>query len=127
MPFGPSQTIRDAVEKLIGAGSGFVIFDDGNDDEYVQFALESKGLMFNWPTMLAEYKEKLDDVAALLREFQFQEGAGDLDVGAYDIADDGINAQFGKDVDRIERFTLEAFRRLFGKSEWLKLNARVDD
>lgn len=127
MPFGPSETIRDAVEKLIAAGSGFVIFDDGKKDEYVQFAFEPKGLMFNWPTMLPSYEAKIEDVAALLREFDFHEASDDLDVGTYEVADDGIDAQFGKDVDRIERFTLEAFHRLFAQSEWLKLNANVEE
>ena len=127
MPFGPSQTIRDAVEKLIAAGAGFVIFDDGDEDEYVQYALEPEGLMFNWPTMLPSYEEKLGDVAALLRKFEFREASTNLEVGMYEISEDGIYAQFGKDIDRIERFTLEVFRRLFGKSEWLKLNARVDE
>src|SRR2546426_11451858 len=127
MPFGPSQTIREAVEKLIAAGAGFVIFDDGKEDEYVQFSLEPKGLMFNWPTMLPSYEEKLDEVAALLREFDFHEATQNLEVGSFEIADDGIYAQFGKDVDRIERFTLETFSRLFAQSEWLKLNVRVDE
>ena len=52
MPFGPSETIRDAVKKLLEQKEGFVVFDDGKDDEYVQYSLEPRGLMFNWPTML---------------------------------------------------------------------------
>ena len=127
MPFGPSETIRAAVEKLIAAGSGFVIFDDGKEDEYVQFSLEPKGLMFNWPTMLPSYQARLEDVAALLGEFEFHEASADHDVGTYEVAEEGIYAQFGKDVDRIERFTLESFRRLFAQSEWLKLNANVEE
>jgi hypothetical protein len=53
MPFGPSETIRDAVKKLLDQKEGFVIFDDGKDDEYVQYSL--------------------------LRELDFREASGDLD------------------------------------------------
>ena len=126
MPFGPSETIRDAVKKLLDQKEGFVIFDDGKDDEYVQYSLEPHGLMFNWPTMLPSYAARVGEVAALLRELDFREASGDLDIRTYEVANDGVYAQFGRDAERIESFTLEAFRRFFGQSEWLKLRARVE-
>ena len=36
--------IRDALDRLLTSNSGFMIFDDGKENEYVQYSLEKEGL-----------------------------------------------------------------------------------
>lgn len=104
MPFGASDTIRKAIEKLLasrppGEPGGFVIFDDGHDGDFVQFGLVEKGLYLFWP---AVSRIPANRVAALLP--------------SPDIEDDGVYADFGRDAGAVERFTLRAFRELFGRN-----------
>ena len=113
MPFGPSDTIRKAIDELLasrpqGEAGGFVIFDDGHDGDFVQFGLIEKGLYLFWP---AVSRIPADRVAALL--------------SSPDIEDDGVYADFGRDVAEVERFTLRAFRELFGRNPE-KLNVQLE-
>jgi hypothetical protein len=113
MPFGASDTIRKAVSELLasrpaGQTGGFVIFDDGHDDDFVQFGLIEKGLYLFWPTVSRIPPEQ---VAALLPNSEIQ--------------DDGLYADFGRDVDAVESFTMRAFRELFGR-EPQELNVQLE-
>jgi|SRR5581483_3488532 len=102
MPFGPGDSIRAAIDRLLGGGEGFVVFDDGDDLEYVQFSL--------------------------LRSFGFTAGTTlkDLPVRSYVVEDDGVYAQFGRDADLVENFTTAAFEKIYGRFGLQKLNSRFD-
>jgi hypothetical protein len=100
---GPEDTVRTNIAKLLASRGGFVVFDDGNENEYVQYALEEDGLMLNWPAGYTSIAP--DAVAALLRE-----------VGVTpDVETDGVYANFGRDADRAVTFTMRAFRELYRK------------
>ena len=49
MPFGPGDDIRKAATELLRMDDGFVVFDDGDDLEYVQYSSDGKELILNWP------------------------------------------------------------------------------
>src|SRR5207237_8527537 len=102
MPFGPSDTIRKSVNQLLAAQGGFVIFTSESGD-FVQFALDPDGLSLFWPDVS---RIEASRVTHLLENLGI----------AFDDADDGVYAKFGRDVDLAERFTLRAFRALFGEA-----------
>jgi hypothetical protein len=119
VPFGTSETIRKAVKELLasrpaGEDGGFVIFSN-EDGDFVQFALVPGGLYLFWPQ---ESDVKADRVAGLLRASSFAEDPsgdiGGLRDGQFVAGDDGVYAQFGRNVERVETFTLRAFGELFG-------------
>jgi|SRR6267378_6843703 len=120
MPFGPSDTIRNAVERLLKTGTGFVIFDDGNENEYVQYSLEKEGLSLMWPAQGPRVPSTDPAIASVLEAHGLQRGKG------YVVEDDGIYAQFGRDVDLVENFTTAAFEKVYGRFGVSKLNARVE-
>lgn len=128
MPFGPGDSIRAAIDRLLAGGEGFVVFDDGDDREYVQFSLEPGGLMLMWPAGGPRVSSDDSAVTALLQAFGFGEGTTvkDLTVRSYVVEDDGIYAQFGRDADLIETFTTAAFEKIYGRFGLQKLNSRVD-
>jgi hypothetical protein len=113
MPFGPSDSIRKAINELLasrppGESGGFVIFDDGHDGDFVQFGLLEKGLYLFWPSVSRIPAAR---VAALLP--------------SPDMEDDGVYADFGRDADAVEKFTMRAFRELFGR-EPEKINVQIE-
>lgn len=130
-PFGPSDTIRTALLTLMKTGAaknqsgGFVIFDLGEDTSFVQFSLEPEGLMLFWP----EQAGPSDDVEKLLGEREFADTPdepGLLKPSSYTRADDGLYAQFGRDLAAVEQFTLEVFGEVFRASSLAMLRATVD-
>lgn len=122
-----SQTIRDAAEKVLKSADGFVIFDDGNELEYVQFSREREGLMMMWPAEGPRVPAGAE-VESLLESNGFARGDDIRKVPpkTFVVEDDGIYAQFGTDIDLIENFTAAAFERVYGRLGLQKINARVD-
>ena len=115
MPFGPSDTIRRAVAELLAAKDGFVIFDDGNENEYVQYSLEARGLTLMWPAGGPRVPSTDPGVAALLDEHGVR----------YVVENDGIYAEFGRDVDLVEKFTTAAFEKVYRRLGLQKVNVQV--
>ncbi len=72
MPFGPGDGIRTAVERLLANGEGFVVFDDGDELEYVQFSLEPGGLLLMWPADGPRVPSTDAGVASLLQALDFR-------------------------------------------------------
>ncbi len=128
MPFGPGDTIRKAVDHLLAANTGFVVFDDDNDDEYVQYAIEPEGLMLFWPAQGPKVPSTKGTVASLLESFDFRQGKDvrKLPVRTYAVESDGLYAQFGRDVDLVENFTTAAFERVYQRLGVQKLNTRLE-
>ena len=122
-----SQKIRDAAERVLKSADGFVVFDDGNDLEYVQFSRERDGLMMMWPADGPRVGAG-EDVQSLLESVGFRRGEDirTIPPKTFVAEDDGIYAQFGTDVDLIENFTTAAFERVYGRLGLQTLNARVD-
>ena len=112
---GISDAIREAASQVLKTG-GFVIFDDGNELEYVQYSKEGGGLMLMWPADGPNVTATDPRVASLL----------DFLGVRYAVESDGIYAQFGTDLDLIENFTTAAFERVYGRLGLQKLNVRVD-
>jgi hypothetical protein len=112
---GTGDTIRGAVEQLLKMKDGFVIFDDGNDDEYVQYSLEKDGLTLMWPAGGPRVPSTDPRVAALLDEHDVR----------YVVESDGIYGQFGHDVDLVEKFTTAAFEKVYGRFSVAKVNVRL--
>lgn len=113
MPFGPADTVRSNIDKLLASKGGFVVFDDGNELEYVQYSLEPDGLTLNWPSGYTSVKP--EEVAALLRNLEV----------APQVEDDGVYANFGRDAERATTFTMRAFRELYHR-EPVALNSRLE-
>ncbi|HSP16498.1 MAG TPA: hypothetical protein VLV78_17270 [Thermoanaerobaculia bacterium] len=114
MPFDPSDTVRASLQKLLAQKSGFVVFDDGKDVEYVQYSLEPDGLMLDWPSGYTSVEP--EQVAALLRQLKVEP----------DVADDAVYAKFGRDVDKTTTFTMRAFRELYRRDP-KRLNVRLEE
>jgi hypothetical protein len=128
VPFGPGDDIRKAAEQLLAMNEGFVVFDDGNELEYVQYAAGDGELIMNWPAEGPSVPSTTGAVASLLESLGFSK-TGDLaemPLKTYVVEDDGIYACFGADIDLVENFTTAAFERVYGRLGLQKLNARVD-
>ena len=106
--------IGDALHKLLAAG-GFVIFDLGDQSEYVQFSKERGSISLFWPNVT----EKLASTLAAAAQLAQQLGA------STDVADDGLYADFGRDVEKAEQFTTRAFEQIFGKTLF-RVNVRQE-
>src|SRR5437764_14725461 len=104
MPFGPGDTIREAARALLSSREGFVFFDAGNENEYVQYSVENEGLMLMWPAGGPRVPSTDDRVVSLLESLGFTKGRDvkGMPTGTYVVESDGVYAQFGRDVDRIE-------------------------
>jgi hypothetical protein len=128
MPFGPGDDIRKAVEQLLTMDDGFVIFDDGNDLEYVQYSTDGKELILMWPADGPRVTSTTGAVASLLESLDFKKvtDLADLPPKTYVVEDDGIYASFGADADLVENFTTAAFERVYGRLGLQKLKIRVD-
>ncbi len=133
MPFGPSDTIRQAADRLLAASKpgeqgGFVVLDDGDDSEYVQYSVEPEGLMLFWPAEGPRVPSTNGGVASLLQSFDFRQTSElkTMPPRTYVVEDDGLYAQFGRDVDLVENFTTAAFERVYGRFGVQKLNSRVE-
>jgi hypothetical protein len=128
MPFGPGDDIRKAVEKLLGMNDGFVIFDDGDELEYVQYSAGEDELIMMWPAEGPRVPATDAAVSSLLESFDFRRVSdlAELPLKAYVVEDDGIYACFGRDIDLVENFTTAAFEKVYGRLGLQKLNARVD-
>ena len=74
MPFGPADTIRGAINHLLSSNEGFVIFDDGNENEYVQYSVEAGGLMLMWPAHGPRVASTDSGVISLLESLGFTKG-----------------------------------------------------
>ena len=124
----PFDAIRNAIERLLKTGSGFVIFDDGKENEYVQYSLESEGLSLMWPADGPRVPSSDPGVASLLEAHGFKKGKSvrGMPSGTYVVESDGIYAQFGRDVNLVENFTTAAFEKVYGRSGVSKLNAKVE-
>jgi len=127
MPFGPGDDIRKAAEKVLRNG-GFVVFDDGDDLEYVQYSMDGGGLMLMWPADGPRVASGDASVRSLLESMDFRQGSDikKMTPKTYVVEDDGIYAQFGHDLDLVENFTTSAFERVYRRLGVKKLNARVD-
>ena len=112
---GIGDTIREAASQVLN-GEGFVIFDDGDELEYVQYSNEGGGLVLMWPAQGPKVPSTDPSVASLLDSHGVR----------YAVESDGIYAQFGKDLDLIENFTTAAFEKVYRRFGLEKLNARVD-
>jgi hypothetical protein len=128
MPFEPGDTIRKAVDRLLASDNGFVVFDDGNDDEYVQYSHDPDGLTLFWPAHGPRVPSTQGSVASLLQSFDFRQGKDvkKMTAGTYVVESDGLYAQFGRNVDLVENFTAAAFERVYGRLGVEKLNTRLE-
>src|SRR5438067_11449576 len=128
MPFGPADTIRGAINHLLSSNEGFVIFDDGNENEYVQYSVEAGGLMLMWPADGPRVTSTDGGGASLLESIGFTKGKDVKGMPAltYVVESDGLYAQFGRDVDLVENFTTAAFEKVYGRFDIPSLNCRVD-
>ena len=132
MPFGPSDSIKKALDELLaatpaGQEGGHVIFTDEKEN-WVQFALDPNGLYLYWPDVA---RTKPDRAIPVLLDSGFVEDHnGDIPRmrnNTYVQADDGLYAQFGRNADSVERFTLRAFREIFGiEPETLDIELEVE-
>jgi len=124
---GTDETIRNAAGQVLKSGDGFVVFDDGNELEYVQFSKERGGLMMMWPSEGPRVPAG-DDVRSLLESLGFTEGDDIQNVapGTFVVEADGLYAGFGGDLDLVDHFTTAAFERVYGRLGLQKLNARVN-
>ena len=112
---GISDTIREAAGRVLKTG-GFVVFDDGDGLEYVQYSKNGGGLELMWPAEGPKVPSTDPSVASLLDSLGVR----------YVVESDGIYAQFGNDLDLIENFTTAAFEKVYGRLGLQKLNIRVD-
>ena len=121
MPFGPSDTIAKGLADLLasapaGKSGGFVIFNNGNQDEFVQFSLEPEGLLLFWADV---GRVSAEEAAKLLDRIPFAHDrhadVKRLHPQSYVLEDDGVYAQFGRDAEGVISFTLRAFGELFGR------------
>ncbi len=128
MPSGPGDTIRKAVDRLLASDDGFVVFDDGNDDEYVQYSHDPVGLMLFWPAAGPRVPSTEGSVVSLLQSFDFREGKDvkKIPVGTYVVESDGVYAQFGRNVDLVENFITAAFERVYRRLGVETLNTRLE-
>lgn len=128
------HTVRTAIETLLAAApegqrAGFVIFDQGAALQYVQFALQENGLMLNHPTVQAGGVTALPHVRDVLLELGFLEAkgaVGDLRPNELVVYDDGLYANFGRDVSLAEAATKTCFQRAFGGFDEAKLSVNLD-
>jgi hypothetical protein len=128
MPFGPSDSIRTAIGRLLSKNSGFVIFDDGNENEYVQYSLEAEGVSLFWPAEGPRVPSTDPAVASLLEAHGFKKANNikQMPPRQYVVESDGVYAQFGRDVDLVENFTTAAFEKVYGRLGVSKLNTRLE-
>ena len=128
MPFGPGDDIRKAAEETLLLDDGFVVFDDGDDLEYVQYSTDGVELVMNWPAEGPRVPSTTGAVASLLESFGFSKATdlAEMPAKTYVEEDDGIYACFGADLDLVENFTTAAFERVYGRFGLQKVNARVD-
>jgi hypothetical protein len=94
-------SVEEALTKLLAAG-GFAVFDLGDDAEYVQFSREQGHISLMWPSMVP----KMDAAQQLAQQ-----------LGARtERADDGLYADFGRDVDAAAQFVDRAFQEIFERT-----------
>jgi hypothetical protein len=125
MPSGPTDTIAKALAELLasapaGSSGGFVIFDNGNQDEYVQFSVEPEGLLLFWADagrVSAEEAAKLLDLIPFAHDRHAD--VKRLRPKSYVLEDNGVYAQFGRDTESVTSFTMRAFSELFGREAQL--------
>jgi hypothetical protein len=125
---GISETIRNAVEETLNMDEGFVVIDDGDDLEYVQYSTDGAELVMNWPSEGPRVPSTTGAVASLLESFGFTKASdlAEMPARTYVEEDDGIYACFGGDIDLVENFTTAAFERVYRRFGLQKVNARVD-
>ncbi|ULQ60733.1 hypothetical protein K7I13_05535 [Brucepastera parasyntrophica] len=137
--------ISKSLEKLLRADyndNGFVIFEDPETEDYVQYALEEKGLLLVWP-YFSDYPghqtADIDKVKDILNKFSFSEDLDNKPVdrnyivnmnsGEYiydsDTAFPGIYAMCGTDVQMLESLTIEFFKEIYGFSEIERLKTQL--
>jgi hypothetical protein len=111
------------------SADGFVVFDDGNELEYVQYSSDGAELVMNWPAEGPRVPSTTGEVALLLESLGFTKAAdlADMPKQTYVVEDDGIYACFGGDIDLVENFTTAAFEKVYGRLGLQKLNVRVDE
>ena len=125
---GTHEDIRKAGEETLTLEDGFVVFDDGDDLEYVQYSTDGVELIMNWPAEGPRVPSTTGAVASLLESFGFTKGddLAEMPSRTYVEEDDGIYACFGGDIDLVENFTTAAFERVYGRFGLQKVNARVE-
>jgi hypothetical protein len=125
---GTHEDIRKAVEETLTLEDGFVVFDDGDDLEYVQYSTDGVELIMNWPAEGPRVPSTTGAVASLLESFGFTKTSdlAEMPTKTYVEEDDGIYACFGADIDLVENFTTAAFERVYGRFGLQKVNARVE-
>ena len=108
----------------LGAFGAFVIFGGKSDYDYVQYALNDKGLLLNWPTMQKGGAERLPAFVSCLVQKGFQEIQPDatipeaeqvekLSIRQFIILSDGLYAEAGKNVEEITTLTLYLMKTIF--------------
>ena len=117
----PSETIHGALAQLLashksGEKGGFVIFDAGDDSEYVQFSLERDGLSLFWPNVIDTLKARIGAATQLLEQLGVRG----------EVADDGLYAQFGRNADLAQQFTVRAFEQVFSKVGIQRVNVNLE-
>ena len=111
-PFDQTH-IRNAFVELLAVASvgergGFVIFEGNTDLDYVQFSLEAAGLVLNWPTYQPGGKERLPKFVTVLQKAGFALARKDFSTlvpGEYLVADDGLYAQCGRNLESVTGLT----------------------
>ena len=123
------MSISQSLETLLsstppGQRGGFVVFKSLDQREFVQYALEADGLLLNWPTFQEGRMERLPQFVEILSSRGFvgksPENPADLDreciaslePGEVYIADDGLYAKCGRDIDQVSELTAVLLREI---------------
>jgi hypothetical protein len=133
-PEEESPVIRQSLDALLssrvpGEQGGYVIFGGSTDLDYVQYALDEGGLLLNWPTFQKRGVERLPLFVEILTSRGFIDRSpkdsssvdGDLIrsllPGQMCIADDGLYAQCGRDVETVADLTAVLLDQVFQLSD----------
>jgi len=120
-----------------GACGAFVIFGGRSDYDYVQYALDEKGLLLNWPTIQKGGAERLPVFVSCLIQKGFQQIQPDAKVseieqveklsnGQFVVLNDGLYAEAGKDVAEIKTLTLYLMKTIFKVFKETEINITLE-
>lgn len=121
------SAILDLLESRIeGQRGGFVIFEGEDDFDFVQYSLEPGGFQLFWPIIHEKGLERLPRIEGYLQEHNFKvisevqdkqsiaSDIADLKEGYFQIAEDGLYAQVGRNPVKIQKLTVGILETILG-------------
>ena len=135
--------IYNAIAELIlsrpvGIPGGFVIFEADSENDFVQYALEEKGLSLYWPSSQVGIGTRISEVMTALSRLGFirQESKSnqvnvakeikDLEPRTMFLADDGVYVQCGRDIQLLTDMTNLIFREAFDVKDTSKVAVTLE-